>query len=268
MASGRERTRREMFTICRSLLPVGEEILRGRDLQTGSQSAMCHDRFTNLFQCLLNLQTNYCILSEHKTKKIKTQLINSKAWLQEISKRKYKNMASLTKSSYKFHWAILLEKLIVAQLIKKCSALHWIQWLPTMFTTAHHGCNPEPTELPPLSHVLRHVLKLSSQLCPSPWSISPLQVLTYLQSSSSSTPTKILYAFITCLMHATCPTYLILIPFHEQLKLWSSSLCSFPQPAINSSPLHPNILLSSMRNLQFLWLWSLLSSGMWHHVIW
>lgn len=31
-ASGLERTRREMLTICKSLDPVGEEILRGLDL--------------------------------------------------------------------------------------------------------------------------------------------------------------------------------------------------------------------------------------------
>lgn len=32
-ASGRERTRREILTICKSFEPVGEEILRGRDLK-------------------------------------------------------------------------------------------------------------------------------------------------------------------------------------------------------------------------------------------
>lgn len=31
---GRESTRREMFTICRSLLPVGEVIFLGRALET------------------------------------------------------------------------------------------------------------------------------------------------------------------------------------------------------------------------------------------
>jgi hypothetical protein len=32
--SGLDKTRREMLTICKSLLPVGEEIFLGRDLQT------------------------------------------------------------------------------------------------------------------------------------------------------------------------------------------------------------------------------------------
>lgn len=31
LASGRDSTRNEMFTICKSFDPVGDEILRGRD---------------------------------------------------------------------------------------------------------------------------------------------------------------------------------------------------------------------------------------------
>jgi hypothetical protein len=95
------------------------------------------------------------IAFSHNTRlrKSKPRLINSKAWLQEISKRKYKNMASVTNCSYKFHWAILLEKLVVAQLIKKRSVLHWIQWFTTMFATAHMGA------------ILSQLNRLHSHIC-------------------------------------------------------------------------------------------------------
>jgi len=51
----------------------------------------------------------------------------------------------------------------------------------------------------------------------------------------SSFPTKILYAFFTSSIHATCPAYLVplyLITWGEAQKLRSSSLCSlFQSPA-------------------------------------
>jgi hypothetical protein len=64
-----------------------------------------------------------------------------------------------------------------------------------MFTTAHHGCNPEPAESAPLSYMFKHYSHIYAQV---PEVGSSLHVLT-----------KILYAFITSLMHATCPTHLM-----------------------------------------------------------
>jgi hypothetical protein len=63
--------------------------------------------------------------------------------------------------------------------------------------------------------------------------------------------TKILHQLLVALMHATCPTNLILLDliimavFGEKLKLWRSSLCTFLQPPVGSplslcSPLNVN----------------------------
>jgi hypothetical protein len=64
----------------------------------------------------------------------------------------------------------------------------------------------------------------------------------------SGFPTNILYAFSLLPIHATCPAHLILfnliilfIPGEEN-KLWSSSLFSFLQPPVTSSPFGPHIV--------------------------
>jgi hypothetical protein len=68
----------------------------------------------------------------------------------------------------------------------------------------------------------------------------------------SGLPTKTLYTFVVSPMRATWPIHLVLldlialITFGVTYKLWSSSLCSLPQPYAASSLLGPNILLSTL----------------------
>jgi len=64
--------------------------------------------------------------------------------------------------------------------------------------------------------------------------------------------TEVLYEFLISPMRATYPVHLILsdlisLTIHgEAYKLWSSSLCSLPQPPVASSLLGANILLSTL----------------------
>jgi hypothetical protein len=63
-------------------------------------------------------------------------------------------------------------------------------------------------------------------------------------------PTNILQTFLfsplSCYMPCPShpPDFIILIIPHKDHKLWSSTLCSFPQPPVTSSLFSPNILLS------------------------
>jgi hypothetical protein len=67
----------------------------------------------------------------------------------------------------------------------------------------------------------------------------------------SGFPTNILYAFLFSPIHVTCHDQLILLDLiiliilEEENKLWSSSLCSFLQRPITSSPFDTNTLLST-----------------------
>jgi hypothetical protein len=69
---------------------------------------------------------------------------------------------------------------------------------------------------------------------------------------SSGYPIKILYAFLTSPMRATCPAHLILlhmitlIILSEACKLWSSSLFSLLHPSATFSRLDLNILPSTL----------------------
>jgi hypothetical protein len=64
----------------------------------------------------------------------------------------------------------------------------------------------------------------------------------------SGFPNNIIYAFHNSPFRATYPAHLILleliilIMFGEENKLWSSSLWSFLQSPVTSSPFGPNIL--------------------------
>ena len=68
----------------------------------------------------------------------------------------------------------------------------------------------------------------------------------------SCLPTKILYTPLLSPMHTTCPIHLILLDFITrtilgvELRLLSSSLCSFLHSPVTSSLLDPNILLNTL----------------------
>jgi len=88
----------------------------------------------------------------------------------------------------------------------------------------------------------RSVLTLSSHLCPGfPSGLFP-----------SDFPTKTLYTPLLFLIRATCPKHLILIDLisrkmlSEEYRSLSSSLYSFLHSPVTSSPLGPNILLSTL----------------------
>jgi hypothetical protein len=89
---------------------------------------------------------------------------------------------------------------------------------------------------------LRHILILFTHLL--------LGFLSGLFPSGFST--NILYVFLFSLIHTTCPAHLNLLDFitsiilGEEYKWWSSSLCSFLQSPVASSPFGPNILLSTL----------------------
>jgi hypothetical protein len=68
--------------------------------------------------------------------------------------------------------------------------------------------------------------------------------------SPTGFPTNILHAFLLNTIRSICPVHLILIDLitlielGEEWKLWSSSVCSFLQTSVTSSPFGPNILLT------------------------
>jgi hypothetical protein len=103
---------------------------------------------------------------------------------------------------------------------------------------------PEPDASSPHLHVL-HSLWSSLMLS------SHLRLVLLCGLFPSGILTKILYEFLTCHMHATCPdrlsldfiTFTILVIVY---KLWSSSLCSLLQPLTTYSLLGPNIILNTL----------------------
>jgi len=140
---------------------------------------------------------------------------------------------------------VLLEKLIVAHLVKKSPACYGSQRFITVYTRACHWSIPttrciQSTSSNPAS--LRSVLILSYHLrLGLPSGLFP-----------SGFTTKTLYAFLIFPIRATCPSHLTLhnlitlTIFGEVYKLRSSSLCSLLQPPATSSLLCPNILLSTL----------------------
>jgi len=87
---------------------------------------------------------------------------------------------------------------------------------------------------------------------------------------TSGFPSKMSYEFLDFLVHATCPTHLILLDlptliiFDEAYNLWSSSLCSLPQPPTTSSLLGPyNIWGYEVSGMILLATWDFIAVETW-----
>jgi hypothetical protein len=123
---------------------------------------------------------------------------------------------------------VLLEKLTVAQLVKKFSTLYAIRRFITVFTRVRRWSLSWATCI---QSTPSHLISLIS----SPILSYHLRVGLPSSLFVSDFPAKILCEFLISTMHAICPTDLIhlhfitLITFAEAYKLWSSSSCSLLQ---------------------------------------
>jgi hypothetical protein len=129
------------------------------------------------------------------------------------------------------HRTLLLEKLTVAQLLKKLPAFYGTRRFIAVFTTACHWLLPSARRI---------------QFTPVPSCFFEIHLISlfHLRLGFSSGllpldfPTKIIYAFLFSLMHATCPPIpdlIILITLGEDYKLRSPSLRSSLWAAVTSS---------------------------------
>ena len=132
IASGRERTRREMFTICRSLLPVGEEILRGRDLHTVSQKFGCCDRNTPAKSYIHNTRSSVIVTTDIKI----TTSATEKPWTIKVEATYFCSVAASDRLKYLnlFHLAAQMEQSTPVHTYspcfnRKCSCLRVIRYV-------------------------------------------------------------------------------------------------------------------------------------------
>jgi hypothetical protein len=115
-----------------------------------------------------------------------------------------------------------MELLLVYKLVKKFYAFYGTDGLLSRSQELATGPNPEPDKSGPRPHtqIFRHILMLSCHH----------YIYACLPSDFS---TKVLYAFLTSHMRATCPAHLILLDLitvvmlGKWYKILSSLLCNF-----------------------------------------
>jgi hypothetical protein len=101
------------------------------------------------------------------------------------------------------------------------------------------------SHIDPIHTPSSHFLKIHHNI------IIPLTPGSSKWSLPSGFPTKILYTLLSPL-RVTCPAHLILLDlitrtiFGKQYRSISSSLCIFPYSPVTSSPLSPNIIISTL----------------------
>ena len=117
--------------------------------------------------------------------------------------------------------------------------------------------NPEVHYRPYMSLQLNPILSRSMQSPSSqPTSLKPIVIFSHLSLHKdlfpSGLPTKTLSAFLDCSIRSTCPADLsrldlrLLIMFSEEYNACSSAICNFFHSPVISSPLTPNIFLSTL----------------------
>jgi hypothetical protein len=141
---------------------------------------------------------------------------------------------------------VLLQKLIIAQLVKKFPACNGTRRFISVFIKTHH-CSLFRARL--IQSTSLHTICLMSVF------VIFSHLLVGLPSGffPLSFPAEIFYTFLHSPIRDTCPPplhislleFIILITSGEQYKLWSSSLCSFLHRHIAYTVLGSNILVSA-----------------------
>ena len=124
---------------------------------------------------------------------------------------------------------VIIKKLIVLQLAEKFPAFHRTLMFPTVFTAARQSMT---------------FYRISLRSILTSYSIPRLCLPNGLPSSGVQTKT---FNTLFSPMRITFPAYLIptdstILITSDQYKSWSSPLCNFLQPSLNSSILERNIL--------------------------